>query len=66
MDRATWFYIFFGAALVVVPKLIDRFLLEGRVAGGWRIALDLLAAAVLGVILFLIGRYLSVLGVATS
>jgi hypothetical protein len=66
MDRATWFYIFFGAALVVVPKLIDRFLLEGRVAGGWRIALDLLAAVVLGVILFIIGRYLSVLGVATS
>jgi hypothetical protein len=65
MDRATWFYIFFGAALVVVPKLIDRFLLEGRVAGGWRIALDLLAAVVLGVILFIIGRYLSVLGVAT-
>jgi hypothetical protein len=66
MDRAAWFYIFFGAALVVVPKLIDRFLLEGRVTGGRRIALDLLAAIVLGLILFIVGRYFGVLGVGAA
>jgi hypothetical protein len=59
MDRTTLFYIVFGAAVVAVPAILDR-LLEGRFTVGWRIVIGLFAAALLGLILALIGRLLGV------
>lgn len=51
------YYMLFGAAVVAVPALTDR-LLKGRVTDGWRAALVLVAAALVGAIGTLIARML--------
>jgi hypothetical protein len=55
MERGALYYMLFGAAVVAVPALVDR-LLKGRVTDGWRLALVLIAAALVGVIGALIAR----------
>jgi hypothetical protein len=61
MERSTVFYFLFGIAVVLFSGLADR-LLKDRVANSLRITLGLLAAVVTGLILFLIGHLLGVLG----
>jgi hypothetical protein len=55
MERGALYYMLFGAAVVAVPALVDR-LLKGRVTDRWRVALVLVAAALVGVIGALIAR----------
>jgi hypothetical protein len=55
MERGALYYLLFGAAVVAVPALMDR-LLKGRVTDRWRVALVLIAAALVGVIGALIAR----------
>jgi len=59
MDHSLAFYVVFGAAVVLAPMLVDRFLNDG--VGRWpRFALGAAAAALTAIILLFLARLLGV------